>query len=313
LYNVFDQNNPRSAYTTDGKSFYVSGQGSGTDNTGGVFYTTLGIKSATSITGNDAGGSTSQDTREVRIYNNTLYTSVDSKSGSTNRDYIGTLGTAGALPTSVANGGNGPTSLPGFGNGVGLVVLTPGTSNGLSTGKVNLSPENFFFANATTLYVADSGDPKNTKGGSGGDGGLQKWSFVNGSWTLDYTLAKGLNLVPSSASSGTSGLYGLTGEIVTVNGQQEVELLATSFSLTDTGATYLYGITDPLSATSAPQNEAFTQLAEAPADADFKGVSFAPVAAVPEPSTWAMMILGFIGVGFTAYRRKRNDAALTIA
>jgi Protein of unknown function (DUF642)/PEP-CTERM motif len=28
------------------------------------------------------------------------------------------------------------------------------------------------------------------------------------------------------------------------------------------------------------------------------------VAAVPEPSTWAMMILGFMGVGFMAYRRK---------
>jgi hypothetical protein len=26
--------------------------------------------------------------------------------------------------------------------------------------------------------------------------------------------------------------------------------------------------------------------------------------AVPEPSTWAMMILGFVGVGFMAYRRK---------
>jgi hypothetical protein len=28
------------------------------------------------------------------------------------------------------------------------------------------------------------------------------------------------------------------------------------------------------------------------------------VAAVPEPSTWAMMILGFCGVGFMAYRKK---------
>jgi len=26
--------------------------------------------------------------------------------------------------------------------------------------------------------------------------------------------------------------------------------------------------------------------------------------AIPEPSTWAMMILGFFGVGFMAYRRK---------
>lgn len=28
------------------------------------------------------------------------------------------------------------------------------------------------------------------------------------------------------------------------------------------------------------------------------------VSAVPEPSTWAMMILGFLGVGFVAYRKK---------
>jgi len=28
--------------------------------------------------------------------------------------------------------------------------------------------------------------------------------------------------------------------------------------------------------------------------------------AVPEPSTWAMMILGFMGVGFMAYRRKNQ-------
>jgi PEP-CTERM motif len=31
--------------------------------------------------------------------------------------------------------------------------------------------------------------------------------------------------------------------------------------------------------------------------------------AVPEPSTWAMMILGFMGVGFMAYRRKNKSAA----
>jgi hypothetical protein len=43
-------------------------------------------------------------------------------------------------------------------------------------------------------------------------------------------------------------------------------------------------------------------------------VSVAPiVAAVPEPSTWAMMILGFFGVGFMAYRRKQNGAALSVA
>jgi hypothetical protein len=37
------------------------------------------------------------------------------------------------------------------------------------------------------------------------------------------------------------------------------------------------------------------------------------VAAVPEPSTWAMMILGFLGVGFMSYRRKQAGPALRIA
>jgi hypothetical protein len=37
--------------------------------------------------------------------------------------------------------------------------------------------------------------------------------------------------------------------------------------------------------------------------ADFTGPAASP-GAVPEPSTWAMMMLGFAGVGFMAYRRK---------
>lgn len=37
-------------------------------------------------------------------------------------------------------------------------------------------------------------------------------------------------------------------------------------------------------------------------------VELSNVSAVPEPSTWAMMILGFLGLGFMAYRRKANLA-----
>jgi hypothetical protein len=318
LSNIFDQNNPRSVYTVDGTSFYVSGQGNYPDSTGGVFYATLGSHSATSITGNDAGGGTSQDTRTVLVYNNTLYVSSDSKKGSTNRDYIGTLSPAGGpLPTSVANSGNGPAMLPGFGNsgGTGKVTISKvgGVSNGNTVNavgdQINLSPSNFFFANADTLYVADTGSPKNTSATSPlGDGGLQKWSFKSGSWTLDYTLSVGLNLVPNSDASGSTGLYGLTGEVV--DGGLEVELFATNYTITDTGQTWLYGVTDVLADKSNPGNEDFSQLAMAPADSNFKGVSFAPtsfgVITVPEPSTWAMMLIGFAGLGFGAFRRAKT-------
>jgi hypothetical protein len=40
-------------------------------------------------------------------------------------------------------------------------------------------------------------------------------------------------------------------------------------------------------------------------NAEFNGTySITEVAAVPEPSTWAMMILGFCGLGFMASRRR---------
>jgi hypothetical protein len=44
---------------------------------------------------------------------------------------------------------------------------------------------------------------------------------------------------------------------------------------------------------------------------DTLGFSLSDVApAVPEPSTWAMMLLGFAGVGFMAYRRKAKPASM---
>jgi PEP-CTERM motif len=42
---------------------------------------------------------------------------------------------------------------------------------------------------------------------------------------------------------------------------------------------------------------------------DFAFVSMS-VSAVPEPSTWAMMLLGFAGLGFMAYRRKSKPALM---
>jgi hypothetical protein len=40
---------------------------------------------------------------------------------------------------------------------------------------------------------------------------------------------------------------------------------------------------------------------------EIAALEFAPqVAAVPEPSTWAMMILGFLGIGTMAYRRRKG-------
>jgi hypothetical protein len=316
LYNVFNGNNARAVTTLDGKTLYVSGQGVKGDATGGVFVANRGSTSATAVTGLDTSGKTaSQDTRDVQIVNGQLVVSVDSKGGSNNaRDFIGTLGARGALPIGLANDGNGPTMLSGYGNsgGTGKVTLSSLTANGIAMAGhvINLSPESFFFANSTTLYVADTGAPKNDsalkdKNGIGlGNGGLQKWTYANGAWSLAYTVSAGLNLVANSATAGTTGLFGLTGMVI----GDQVQLFATNYTVGDLDQTYLFGLTDSLSRTTPATGEVFQTLATAPAGSNFKGVSFAPTAApaVPEPTTYATMILGVGFVGGAIRRRNRT-------
>ena len=261
LFNVFNTNNPRSVATVNGSSFYISGQGVKGDTTQGVFLATDGASSATSI--NDA-----TDTRIAEIYDGQLYVSSDSTQGATNiSDY-------GALPTSATT----PVVLTGLSSSFTLNGSNGNTVNAAdSVGtSVNLSPENFFFANADTLYVADGGDPKN---GGLGDGGLQKWVFNGTQWSLEYTLSEGLNLIPNtdSASSGDTGLIGLTGQ-VEANGT--VELYATTEPLNDLGATSVVAITDTLSSTTGA-GEGFSTIFTAAPGENVRGIAFAPTPDAP--------------------------------
>lgn len=341
LYNVFNTNNPRSVYSPDGKSFYISGQGSGNagDATGGVFYVPgLGPnQTAVAITGLDATSTATspkdvaQDTRTVQIYNNTLYVSADTKQGKNSaKDFVGSLGTPPA--TSLYNSGNGPTQLTGIGtSATGKITITTGANtNGnqfnnttaSSKNKINLSPAGFFFANAYTLYIADTGSPKNDSNGDTstsstniGDGGLQKWinsaTDGTGTWSLAYTLTAGLNdFVQNNAASGTTGLLGLTGLVV----GNAVELFATNYTIGDTDQTYLYGITDLLAYGTASDaaTESFITLATADAGTNFKGVAFAPTATAvsetPLPGALPLFATVLGAGGLAGWRRKRQAA-----
>jgi hypothetical protein len=59
---------------------------------------------------------------------------------------------------------------------------------------------------------------------------------------------------------------------------------------------------------NAPNGEVVTGngYGELGSDVAFGVGTFTLTAAVPEPSTWAMMLLGFCGLGFLAFRRKNN-------
>ena len=47
-----------------------------------------------------------------------------------------------------------------------------------------------------------------------------------------------------------------------------------------------------------------------PSNLSFAGTVTDVASAVPEPSTWAMVLLGFAGVGFMSYRRKSKPALM---
>ena len=321
LTGVFNQNNPRSVATVDGSTFYVSGQGaSKTDPTQGVFLATRGATTATPI-------DNSTDTRVVSIVNNgsgnTLYVSRDQNppgSGSQNFTNVSSLtGPGGGLPTSsaglVTTHITPPASPLSSGGNNGSINLTAGLANGVNNSRIGsfvyLSPESYFFASPTVLYVADSGQPKNGNANKAalGEGGLQKWVLTSGVWTLAYDLVNGLNLVNNAnansntpTAAGVTGLFGLTGKVV----GDTVELFATSYGLNELSDSFLYEITDDLADTTIAEagSEDFTTLLTAGPDELIRGVSFAPEA-VPEPGSLAILLAGLGGLVVMRRRKAR--------
>jgi hypothetical protein len=100
-----------------------------------------------------------------------------------------------------------------------------------------------------------------------------------------------------------TGLFGLTGEVVGTGSNATVELFATSYGLNELSTSHLYEITDSLNALAPTHGESFTTLETAAAGTSIRGVAFAPEA-IPEPSTWALL-LGGAGLLF-AFARFRN-------
>ena len=280
LNDVYNTNNPRSFFTANGSTFYLSGQGAGVGDEGGLYLTTVGNNTTT-------GGPAPTpifnvvSTRTVTEYNidastgtatttPNLYYSADQNSNKK------------GTQTGIFEYSGTPTSSQGSNTGTRITPVT-GTVSGQT---VNFSPQGYFFANATTLYVADTGGPKD---GGTPDGGIQKWSYngVGNVWKLDYTLQYSF-----SGSSSETGFEALAGQVV--NGV--VYLYAVSYTANDDDPDGLYGVTDTLSNTSntPTAGEAIVQLAASTTDMDFKGVAIIPAAATDTPTmpVWGLLILG---------------------
>ncbi len=335
--NAYNGNNGRTAILGTNGLYYTvgnAGNGSGSPATTlatGTQIVKPGVNATAATPGTIQNGSfnitsqgyaadkTAKDNnfRGETIYNNTVYVTKGSGGNGINTVYqVGAVGsTATSSTTAIANAATAPiTILPGF-----------STTLANSTTGIVTHPFGLFFANDTTLYVADEGTPLSPKvtadlaaAKNDTNAGLEKWSLVNGTWKLDYVLQNGLNLgvqysVPgldSTLSPVTAGLRNLTGQVNT-DGTVSLYAITSTASLgTDQGAdpNQLVAINDLISAMSLPTTEQFSTLETAQNGQVLRGVSFAPTAAataVPEP----LEIFGTLIGGAAAFRmRKRLKA-----
>jgi hypothetical protein len=176
--------------------------------------------------------------------------------------------------------------LAGFPTTLAKNLVTPTTDN---------FPFGIWFANATTVYIADEGQ------GVAGDmsAGLQKWVFddVSSTWKKQYVLQNGLNrfqsyavpngphgeVYPTALNPAADGLRNLTGR-VNADGTVSIWAITSTVSTNvDQGAdpNQLVYITDVLANTSSAvaAQEKFMVLRTARYGEVLRGVSFTP--AVP--------------------------------
>jgi hypothetical protein len=259
--------------------------------------------------------------RGLTIFNNVVYYTKGSGGNGINTVYF--------IDTSGFNGNGKPLACPTSGTGLPSPLATLPTLpinynsgllqtegvfpynmcilDGFNTVLAKTTTDSFpfgvWFADATTLYVADEGSGTNTF--SGGTytaaaaqtkAGLQKWVFDSslGTWKLAYVLQLGLDLgvpytvtnYPSGTnpvtglpwSPATDGLRNLTGR---VNRDGTVTIWAITSTVSGSGdqgadPNKLVAVTDKLAATTLPAGEAFTTVKTARFGEALRGISFTP-------------------------------------
>jgi hypothetical protein len=242
--NAYSGDNPRAAITVDGQEFYMAGNADSSLNKDGTGPgTTIGAR---------LGLPASTTSLQLGVYVATDRPDESTKQHIKDNNFRGIAIFHGNLYVSKGSGGNGDDGvfqvhqgggdgLPvGTGNAITELLGAPATDP-TSGDPSALTPFGIWFANPTTLYVADEGYANLDASGNllvDPYAGLQKWSLIAGTWTLDYIIQDGLDLAEPQllshypVATATTGLRNITGQ------------------LNDDGTVTIYGITGQYSTIS---------------------------------------------------------------
>jgi hypothetical protein len=238
--------------------------------------------------------------RGLTVFDDVVYLTKGSGSNGINTVYfIDTTGAAcpngvgipaagAALPTSPI--AYDPTQLQSKGVVPYNMCVLKGFPTQLAKKTTTSFPFGIWFANASTLYLAQEGD-----GNVGGVvGGLEKWTFNGTTWSRAYTLQAGLDLgVPYTVpgyptgnnpatgkpwAPATDGLRNITGR---VNGDGTATIYAVTSTTSGSGdqgadPNKLVAVTDQLATTTLPAGESFSTIDSARSGEVLRGVSFTP-------------------------------------
>jgi hypothetical protein len=136
------------------------------------------------------------------------------------------------------------------------------------------------------------------------DGTTYDVTFVNGSYNVVYTSSAPTFL---GNDAGAADAAGAISSALNGFGVGPGELEYIDVPAEEGGGTNLGSAAHINGSTWSSQFFALTDTAQ---DGFIDYTSFVAVASVPETTTWAMMLLGFAGLGFMAYRRKTKPALI---
>jgi hypothetical protein len=182
---------------------------------------------------------------------------------------------------------------------VAVAVLASAPAHAITVLTFSGTTEGCFGTNCTLASSDTLGNHLNFTGGTftsipagAVNAGFGSFTLGNGTQTYDSTFTLDIAFTAPAGSGSNTFDADVTGTVHGHSGSVTIDFDNTPKTFNFSGGSFTVSVNDLTIDLGDPNRTGAITL----------------TAGVPEPSTWAMMLLGFAGLGFMAYRRKQSAA-----